>query len=436
MDQDFGRDLPLISTSNETDGAAAWDHEMTGLGVWTGVGIWVVFWLLRGRRDVTRKTDLVIFMLSLAWQKQHILRESLSPFVEAIGVLPLLTPAVTVLIASIWSRRLSSRDASADLPQGQAPWLLPSRTSHTRMFPKKHSFAYSLLQVAIPVGSTGRFNSLLSIGPVKRRAWYHVQASDYLTRNSEDTSLHSKLGMYLRSQGVQDLEWSYAYLITAPRFLGYAFNPVSFWYIYTARDVLAMMILEVNNTFDERRMYLLHAKDPEEKSEDSHSSTPPTPGDEQQVPLAIPDEMIGMNSDGKFRKAWSKDFHVSPFNSRKGYYMLTAIDPFGQKKQDEPPFFSNTITLKSSKDHVKLVARVFSDGKPINALTASWRDTMAFVVSWFWVGFLTFPRILKEAAMLFWKRGLHVWLRPEVLSTTIGRKEAKIERCVSSTMPT
>ena len=47
------------------------------------------------------------------------------------------------------------------------------------------------------------------------------------------------------------------YLVTAPRFLGYAFNPVSFWYLYSEKMNLKAMILEVNNTFDERRLYLL-----------------------------------------------------------------------------------------------------------------------------------------------------------------------------------
>jgi DUF1365 family protein len=209
-------------------------------------------------------------------------------------------------------------------------------------------------------------------------------------------------------------------LITAPRFLGYAFNPVSFWYIYTADDVLTMMILEVNNTFGERRMYLLHAQNLDEKFE--YGSAPALITENNSHIKVTYDEP----PDGKFRQSWTKDFHVSPFNSRKGFYTITAADPF-KPNQHAPPCFSNTITLKSSKDHVKLVARVFSDGKPVNAVTASWWEMSRFVLTWWWVGFLTFPRILKEAAKLFWKRRLHVFLRPEVLVTSVGRKEIKLE---------
>jgi DUF1365 family protein len=228
----------------------------------------------------------------------------------------------------------------------------------------------------------------------------------------------------LRSQGIEDKQWDHAYLVTAPRFLGYSFNPVSFWYIYTSQDVLTIMILEVNNTFGERRIYLLCAKSSDEKSEDSYSNLSTLAEELKDLPNALPT---------KFRNAWTKDFHVSPFSSRKGYYMLTAADPF-QGRIDEPPVFSNTITLKSSKDHIKLVARVYLDGVPVNSSTSSWQEMCKFVLSWSWVGFLTFPRILKEAAVLFWVKKLHVWSRPEVMPTTIGRSEEIIETCALSTL--
>ena len=41
---------------------------------------------------------------------------------------------------------------------------------------------------------------------------------------------------------------------------------------------------------------------------------------------------------------------------------------------------------------------------------------------------MTFPRILREAGKLFWRRGLHVWYRPEVLESSIGRNETEDER--------
>jgi DUF1365 family protein len=161
-----------------------------------------------------------------------------------------------------------------------------------------------------------------------------------------------------------------------------------------------MMVLEVNNTFDERRMYLLKST----QTEDSESAESKHP---------------------KFKNKWEKDFHVSPFNSRKGFYSLTASDAYAVPGAS--PNLDNTIVMRSSKDHAKLVARVFSDGDPIDPTTAGLLSIARFMMQWGWVGFLTFPRILKEAFNLFFKRKLHVWLRPEVLPTSLGRMATPLE---------
>ncbi|WP_111430753.1 DUF1365 domain-containing protein [Rhodobacteraceae bacterium DSL-40] len=49
-------------------------------------------------------------------------------------------------------------------------------------------------------------------------------------------------------------------LLTQPRFMGFWFNPVSFWLILEG-DALIAVIAEVNNTFGERHSYLLARQD-------------------------------------------------------------------------------------------------------------------------------------------------------------------------------
>ena len=156
---------------------------------------------------------------------------------------------------------------------------------------------------------------------------------------------------------------------------------------------LKAMILEVNNTFDERRIYFM-------KQEEN------------------------INGDEKFANTWPKDFHVSPFNSRKGSYSLAATNPFASIDTH----IDNNITLKSSKDHSKIVARLFSTGAAIDPLALTASAKIQLILDWFWVGFLTFPRILKEAAKLFFQQKLHVWYRPEVVQTGVGRRPTWRER--------
>ena len=184
------------------------------------------------------------------------------------------------------------------------------------------------------------------------------------------------------------------------------------------------MIVEVNNTFDERRNYFLKNDDP-----DSSNEAPVT---EQQAAIesilagtddAVPElNKASKESSVQFSKSWTKDFHVSPFNSRKGSYSLSAKDIYRKCK------VGNVITLGSSKGHPKLVARVFSTGVCLDPSQMSYWNVFRFVTAWWWVGFMTFPRILREAAKLFFHRKLHVWYRPEVVRTSLGRQATNDER--------
>lgn len=194
------------------------------------------------------------------------------------------------------------------------------------------------------------------------------------------------------------------------------------------------MILEVNNTSDEKRIYFVKDGRP--------SGAAPEQGtfasQESKVTANEKDELLPPNEKvaSRFSAAWQKDFHVSPFNSRKGGYSLLATDPFvdhlvnGELKASCKRV-NNTITLSSSKDHPKLIARVFSTSEGIDPYNFKEWQLARFIASWWWVGFVTFPRIVGEAAKLVFRRRLHVWYRPEVLKDSIGRNETEDERYAS-----
>ena len=174
-------------------------------------------------------------------------------------------------------------------------------------------------------------------------------------------------------------------------------------------------MLEVNNTFGERRPYLvLRDFDAEERNLppniDRHGHDV-----EQGSPRA------------RVKNTWKKDFHVSPFNSRNGAYSLQASDPLSANF-DEFRDVDITINLTSSKSQPKLVARLFSEGNAIDPSSMTTLDKVSFLLKWFWVGFATFPRIVKEAFTLFYSRGLHVWYRPEPLKDSMGRHADATER--------
>lgn len=339
---------------------------------------------------------------------------------SSMVALALITGPLAVL--GFQSRRGSKQNASVDEnAKDISKWTLqypkarifPCETKHARMFPKRHAFEYSYLQCGFPIipGGVDVDGHDVATGTDQKLGswWLRIRAVDYLTRGNGKAGFYGKLQTFMREQDVDDDNWSYAYLVTAPRFLGYSFNPVSFWYIYDREHQLRKMILEVNNTFGERRIYLLNGTSP---------STPSQTLDSTHEAGTAPDMSIGTKS--RFTDLWMKDFHVSPFNSRKGSYALKAQNPFPHVGFDNP-MIDNTITLKSSKDHAKVVARLNCVGTPLDPdefgiLGAAW-----FISRWWWVGLVTFPRIVKEAGNLFYKRSLHVWFRPEVLTPSLGR---------------
>ena len=97
--------------------------------------------------------------------------------------------------------------------QTMRPLIFPCRTTHTRMFPKKHSFSYSYLFVGIPIGWQGSVGSFLSADlesfsqrtkeyhpASKSKLWFSVEAEDHLSRGSHVDGLKGKLDTYLKSE--------------------------------------------------------------------------------------------------------------------------------------------------------------------------------------------------------------------------------------------
>jgi DUF1365 family protein len=58
----------------------------------------------------------------------------------------------------------------------------------------------------------------------------------------------------LAARGLDAAGYDRLMLLTQPAFLGYVFNPVSFWLAFSA-DALVAVIAEVNNTFGDRHSY-------------------------------------------------------------------------------------------------------------------------------------------------------------------------------------
>jgi DUF1365 family protein len=158
------------------------------------------------------------------------------------------------------------------------------------------------------------------------------------------------------------------------------------------------MVVEVNNTFDERRMYFMERK--------------------------VCGGPVSKEAERHFKHSWQKDFQVSPFNPRDSSYTIQATDPYAD--DDAGDFTDCSIVLKTADQKVKMVARVLSTASAVNAMSMTRWQTLAFVFRWWLVGLMTNPWILHKARIL-WVRKPQVYYRLEVMNTGIGRLKSHEE---------
>jgi DUF1365 family protein len=144
--------------------------------------------------------------------------------------------------------------AAAALPAAQA-LIGFGQVRHTRLRPARNAFAYPTYFLMLPLRTLAR-------APSATLARNRRGALSFYDRDHGDGRTPSQGGALawidelLHSEGITDAlgeVWLHCY----PRVLGYTFKPVSFWYCHAADNSLRAIVVEVNNTFGERHVYLL-----------------------------------------------------------------------------------------------------------------------------------------------------------------------------------
>lgn len=110
----------------------------------------------------------------------------------------------------------------------------------------KNSFRYQIFNLLIPVHQSSELAYL------QTRKALSLKAEDYLEGNTG--TLQENIEKFLNEK--LNYQCEEVWLQTLPRLLGFAFNPISFWYCYK-KGVLDSILCEVNNTFGERHFYFI-----------------------------------------------------------------------------------------------------------------------------------------------------------------------------------
>lgn len=160
--------------------------------------------------------------------------------------------------------------------------MMSGRVFHARLRPRPHHFRHVALYVLL--GEDAMRPCRRGLFSVGKANLFSINPGDYgdgagaPMRWARDVLAAEGIGPDLTIQ-----------LLTMPRVLGYAFNPVSFYLCRDAAGELIAVLAEVNNTFGERHVYLCARDD--------------------RRPIGAED-----------RIAARKVFHVSPFNAVEGDY--------------------------------------------------------------------------------------------------------------------
>jgi uncharacterized protein len=141
-----------------------------------------------------------------------------------------------------------------------APGLFVGSLRHRRFSPVAHAFRYPVFQVLIDVDRTEELMAGSRLLSHNRWGWAAYDDRDHLGDPSRP--LRERVVRDAERAGVR-LEDGPIFLLTNLRYLGYAFNPVSFYYCYAPSGGIQAVLAEVNNTFGGSHSYWLTGARPE-----------------------------------------------------------------------------------------------------------------------------------------------------------------------------
>ena len=163
--------------------------------------------------------------------------------------------------------------------------LVVAQVVHARARPKVNRFRYHVYYLCVGLSDIPRLGKL-TLFSLKRFNLFGLRLSDYNDAQSPEAWMRDLLNAWKITTADGEIV-----LMTMPRVLNYAFNPVSFWFCLDTEGGLRAVLADVSNTFGERHKYLL-----------SHA------------------DGRAIGADDLFTS--QKVFHVSPFIEVTGHYQF------------------------------------------------------------------------------------------------------------------
>ncbi len=241
--------------------------------------------------------------------------------------------------------------------------LYEGEITHARTKPVKHNFSFPIYTFVLDLDELELLDEQIRFFGYNRGSVFTLYDSDYL--GSGQGSIKEKLKNWLTKFGYQE-KYSTVKMITTLRVFKHTFNPVIFYYCLDSENNIVYHVAEVHNTFGEGHLYIL---------KDGKRSRV---GTEYLVP---------------------KEFHVSPFNKVEGDYNFH----FSKLKEK----LDVRINVSRNKKNF-FYARISGNAQKITKYTL-----VKLIMKYPFRTLLVIPKILAEAAKLYYVKNLDIIDKPE-----------------------
>jgi DUF1365 family protein len=169
-----------------------------------------------------------------------------------------------------------------------AATLYAGRVSHIRHVPFRHRFDYRIWMLAVDLDRIDEIANSWLFGH-NRAGLISLRDRDHGRRDG--SPLRGFVEAALADGGLKEFGAKIIF-VTMPRLLGFAFNPISFYFCHDAQGQLGAVLHQVKNTFGDQIGYLMP-----------------------------------VHGEGPIRQSAPKRMHVSPFFDMRGGYRFALTAP-------------------------------------------------------------------------------------------------------------
>lgn len=199
---------------------------------------------------------------------------------------------------------------------------------------------------------------------------------------------------------------------------------MSWWYLYNESRELDAVILEINNSYWEKRNILLRVR----PTSDKLAIPPEASGTAEYLDAAQLVQSLPSAPRASFYSGiWHKYIFASPFEKVDGVVSNRMMDPLQPASWKANASFSNMTTMEESGE-VRMATRLTCDGPPIDPTQMNAFDVAKFVLCWTLPGMLTTPEIIFKALKIRLTGMMKMNSKPPVRSGSVGRHITKLER--------